>query len=81
MQAIETKFIPPTNSKGARIKAQCAAKAITIGYPYEFDGEKAHRYAANELCEIMGGKFGWNFSQFVSGQLKNGNYVHVNIMG
>lgn len=81
MQAIETKYIPPTNNKGARIKAQCAAKTIIIGYPYEFDGQKAHRYAMNELCQVMGGKYGWNSSDFVTGQLKNGNYVHVNIKG
>lgn len=79
MQAIETKFIAPTNNKGTRIKAQCAAKTIYIAYPYEFEVEKAHRYAALQLCNALGGNYSWNFSKYVTGQLKNGNYVHVAI--
>ena len=35
MQAIQTKYIGPTNTKGARIKAFCAAGSITIPYNYE----------------------------------------------
>ena len=77
MQAIEIKYLGPTNTKGARIVAECAAKRVTVGYPYELDSEAAHRYAAQKLCEAMGGKYGWEFSRRVTGQLKNGNYVHV----
>lgn len=36
MQAIETKFLGPTNTKGARIKASAQAGSVTV--PYEYQG-------------------------------------------
>ena len=71
MQAIEVKYLPPTNFSGARLKATAAAGTVTVSWPYEFDGEKAHQVAALALCD----KFGWNGSNLIGGQLKNGNYV------
>ena len=54
MQAIETKYLPATNTKGNRIKATTASgKSHTIPYPGEYDTEKAHRIAANLLKEKM----------------------------
>lgn len=55
MQAIETKYIGPTNTKGARIKASCEAGTITIPYPHDapFGVEGAHLVAARALCQKL----------------------------
>ena len=34
-QSITTKYLPPTNSRGSRIKATCEAGSVTIPYAYE----------------------------------------------
>lgn len=51
MQAIISKFLPPTNTRPSRIKATCERGSITITYPHEFSGDACHAYAANLLCE------------------------------
>lgn len=51
MQAITTKYIPCTNTKGSRIKATCERGSITIPHPHELSGEAAHEAAVNALCE------------------------------
>lgn len=73
MQAIQTKFISPTNFRGARIKATAAAGSITIPYPYELSGQACHRAAAEALCA----KLGWNYGPLIGGCLSSGDYVFV----
>lgn len=51
MQAIQTKYLPPTDTKGARIKATCERGTRTIPYPYELSGDSVHREAALQLIE------------------------------
>lgn len=71
MQAIQTKYLGPTNYRGARIKARCEAGSITIDYPYEKNaGEDAHRVAADALMR----KVGWSY-RLVGGGLPDGSYV------
>ena len=87
MQAIITKHLGPTNSRGARIKASCARGSITIPFPYECGIEESHRVAAQTLI----GKFvaedekdygtppesnPWK-RRMVTGQIPSGEYVHV----
>jgi hypothetical protein len=43
---IRTKYIPATNTAGARIKATSCGKTKSISYPYELSGEAVHRLAA-----------------------------------
>lgn len=50
MQAIHTKFIPCTNTRGARIKATCSRGSIVLPYP-EGVGEPAHVKVADALVE------------------------------
>jgi hypothetical protein len=95
-QAIQTKFVPCTNTKPARIKAFCARGEITIGYESITDqgfcssgNDAIHIYVAKQLCEKFlkedyGNIPGQNKNKpnpwagrFVTGQLKNGDYVHV----
>ena len=47
--AIETHYLEPTDSRGARIIAQWDRERLTISYPYELDGERCHRVAADAI--------------------------------
>jgi hypothetical protein len=68
MQAIQTKYIPATNTLGSRIKASCERGSITIDYPHELSGDNVHRAAAIALV-----------SRFCYEDLKepDGTYAHV----
>lgn len=61
MQAIITKFIPATNTRGARIKATAWAGSVTVAYDYS--GDASHRRAAQALCE----KMGWPTDNWIDG--------------
>lgn len=54
MQSIETKYLGPTNNRGARITATCNGNKITIPYPYQLSGQAVHEAAALALCVKMG---------------------------
>jgi hypothetical protein len=77
MQAIVTKFLGPTNHRGARIKAKCQAGAITV--PYDHAVHEPHDVAAIALRA----KLGWDdgrFSKMARGSLPDGTgncYVFV----
>ena len=49
MQAIVTKYIPATNTRGSRIKAQCDAKTIIRDWPARLNMEDAHTFVAVQL--------------------------------
>ena len=49
-QAIETKYIGPTNYRGARVKATAQAGSITLSWDHELDANDNHTLAD---------KFGW----------------------
>jgi len=49
MQAIITKYLPATNTRGSRIKASCERGSITIDYPHELSGDAVHIAAADAL--------------------------------
>jgi hypothetical protein len=76
MQAIITKYIGPTETKGSRIKATCDAGSITIPYPHELSGEAVHEAAAMALVA----KLEWDDykGEWVCGSLPNqAGYVFV----
>jgi hypothetical protein len=54
MQAITTKYINPTNTKGARIKATCDAGSITIPFDHANSEEQTHAKAAMALVRKLG---------------------------
>lgn len=72
MQAIITKYLPVTNSRGSRIKATCAAGSVTIDYPHEFSGMDCHAKAAYALLT----KMQWDY-KLMGGQLPSGDYAFV----
>jgi len=55
MQAIQTKYLPARNTKGARIKAVAWAGQHTQAYDHSQNLEDNHLGAATALAE----KFGW----------------------
>jgi len=76
MQAILTRYLPITSSRGSRIKAIAAAGSVTIPYPHELDTESAHRAAALALRE----RLDWTadyYGDLATGQLPSGDYCHV----
>jgi len=56
MQLIFTKFLPPTNTKGPRIKAYRRGDvSVTVAFNYEADQRDNHLSAARALMK----KIGW----------------------
>lgn len=50
-QAIVTRYICPTNTRGARIRATCDRASITISMPMEHSGADAHAVAVRALLD------------------------------
>ena len=75
MQAIETKILPATNTKGTRVKATCQAKSIIRSTGQISESlDKYQRTVAIELAAEMG----WlDYCDIVSGWLPSGNGCHV----
>jgi hypothetical protein len=62
-KAIQTKYLPATDTKGSRVKAfDCDNNSVTIGYDSALNSEDVHRKAALALIK----KMGW------SGEIKGG---------
>lgn len=72
-QAIQVKYLGPTNSKGSRVKAwSFSKKSITIAIDHSKDLEENAREAAIQLLS----KLEWQGS-WVSGSLPNNDYCFV----
>lgn len=71
MKAISTRYLGPTNYVGARIKADDGdSNSVTIGYPHEYDSEKAHAQAALALVRKMG--WGKMHTHLIAGSTRTG---------
>lgn len=85
MQAIQTKFLPCTNRRGARIKASCERGSLTVDYPHELSGDACHRFAVDALVSKFvredEKRYGINHNPwqtpYVTGCLPDGTYAHV----
>ncbi len=74
VQAIETKYLSPTNNRGSRIKAKAWGGSVTIPYPHECSTEDAHRKAAMALVA----KLQWEPETWFQGGSADGfGYVFV----
>ena len=75
LQAIQTKYLPATNTCGNRIKATCATWSITIDWSYDLDTDECHERAAKALMD----RLDWNrlYQIAAGGQLPNGDYAFV----
>ena len=53
MQAITTKFLGPTNTRGSRIKATCWLTSVTVAWDYSANAEENHEAAIEALvCKL-----------------------------
>lgn len=74
MKAITTKYIGPTNTRGARIKATDSdGNAVTLSIDYSLNHDQRHRAAALALVQ----KMNWG-GEWVGGGTKDGQvYVCI----
>lgn len=75
MQAIRTKFVGPTNTRGSRIIATSCDARTVMPYDHEISAEDNHARAA----EIHAVKT-WSFpitAQLAHGTLPDGSHAHV----
>ena len=54
MQAIQTRYKGPTDTKGTRIIATATGGTLTMPYHYELDDDTNHREAAWKLISKLG---------------------------
>ena len=74
LQAITIKFLSPTNTRGARLKASCFGGSVTIDFDYAATPEQRITQAVDALID----KMGWhNLGGYTMGSLQNGDYVAV----
>jgi hypothetical protein len=59
MQAIETKYIGPTDTKGGRISARCEARRIVRDVDHSLGIEERHTAVARELINLLGWHGHW----------------------
>jgi len=76
-QAIETKYLGATNTKGARIKATAWAGSVTLPYDHALSAEKNHKKAAFALLL----KLRWNGTYAQGANVKGDGYHFVNVEG
>ena len=72
MIAIQTKFLPCTNTKGARVKAFATNRpwSVTISYDYSGSDEMPHFRAVQAFIEKY--KLDWDLKDMRFGSVKNG---------
>lgn len=73
-QAIQTRYIGPTNFRGARVKAQADAGALVVSWDHALNAEGNHRAAA----EALRTKLGWNAEHYgclIGGSLPGKGYA------
>lgn len=71
-QAIQTKYLGPTNHRGSRVKASCAAGSVTVPWDHALNTENNHAAACAALCA----KLGW-IEPRRGAFLENGSAVFV----
>ena len=73
-QAIVTKYIGPSNTKGSRIKARAAAGSVTVHLDHSLNIENSHAKAA----EALANKFKWRGAWYMGGMPDDAGYCFVN---
>lgn len=71
-QAIQTKYLGPTNFRGARIKASCESDTVTVSWNHALDVVGNHEAAAQVLLN----RTGWT-GEWVGGVVIGGVHVFV----
>jgi hypothetical protein len=69
MQAIQTKYIGPSNVKGSRVKAKAQAGSITLHWDDSLNSDANHTAAALALAK----KLGWTYGTWHGGGMPDGS--------
>lgn len=69
---IQTKFVGPTEVKGARIKAKHHSGSLTQSYNHAWDETENHQCCA----ELLAVKIGLTYKNIETGTLPDGSYAH-----
>lgn len=72
-QAIKTKYMGPTNHRGARMKATAEAGSVIIPYDYALDAVDNHAKAADAL------QLKWGWTGTLVGGAIDGEYFWVTV--
>ena len=72
MVIIKTKYLGPTNTRGARIKASANGFSVVIAYPHKDSYEYAHFEAVKALIEKH--NLDWDISKMGYGSDNDGYY-------
>ncbi|CAK7259112.1 MULTISPECIES: hypothetical protein [unclassified Shinella] len=72
-QAITTKFLGPTNTRGSRVRATAQAGSVTVHWDHALNCDANHDRAAEALAK----KFGWYGAWFGGGLERGSCYVWV----
>jgi hypothetical protein len=72
MQAIQTRYIGPTNYRGSRVVAWCEAGKLIHQWDHSLNVDQNHREAARKLADKLGWIGGY-YSEMVGGALPNPN--------
>ncbi len=67
-QAIVTKYLGPTNFRGARVKASAQAGSVTISWDHGLGVDENHAAAAKAFAE----KMDW-YGRYVAGGMPDGS--------
>lgn len=75
-QAIVTRYLCPTDTLGARVKAKCEAGEKIVPWDYSRNVEENHTFAAHMLLETLG----WfERNELIGGSAFNGGFVFVQV--
>jgi hypothetical protein len=72
-QAIVTKYIGPSNTRGSRIKARAAAGSVTVPYNHALNIENNHAAATKALAA----KLNWSGGWYIGGMPDDTGFVFV----
>jgi hypothetical protein len=77
MQAILTKYLGPSNTRGSRIKAyaECGL-SVTVPYPHQASGDRVHFAAVVAFCRRHKG---WGPASFYHAGAIKGGYAWVSL--
>jgi len=70
MKAVETKYLPATNTRGSRIKATADGMSATVPYDHSKSDVHVHFEAVKGLVEKHG--LTWDVSRMVYGGTEKG---------
>lgn len=73
MQAITVKYLPATNYRPSRYKAEAQAGSVTLAYDYSLNSDENAVRAAKALAD----KLEWDYGKWIGGETKDDSWAFV----